>query len=370
MSKLWIYCFLLVLVSGASFLLGHFYTSTNPLPQVTSLLQPSPTPKPLPLLQYTIAQLSAKSQTANSPIQITKLIEHDPSTQLSTMLFTYQSQGRTISGALTAKINPSTDATASPRPVVVMLRGYAPLESYYSGMGTQRAANALATAGYITLAPDFLGYGASDPELSDTWEARFVKPLQVLDLIKSIETFPQLTLDQILDASGAAIQLNPEQMGVWAHSNGGQIAVTTLEILGQNLPTTLWAPVLAPFPYSILYFSDEYQDEGKETRKYISLFEDDYDVFDFSLTKHLDRLHGPIQIHHGGRDDSALLSWSEEFLDKVDLENQRRATTSALTEKLTIELHRYPNADHNLQPNWQQVMQRDLDFFATHLLDK
>ncbi len=367
MLKLFLSIFILISISSLSFVLGHFYDKLAKLPTTPHFFQVQPTPKPLPLLAYTIEKLSQQEVKATSPLQVEKLLNHDPIANLYTLLFTYQSQGKQISGALNLQLDEATTASPSAMPVILMLRGYAPLEVYYSGIGTKSAASVFAQAGYVTLAPDFLGYGESDPEPDDTWEARFIKPLNILDLLATLQKFPILDLSKIEESPLKSISLDPAHLGVWAHSNGGQIAVTTLEILGQNLPTTLWAPVLAPFPYSILYFSDEYEDEGKETRKYVALFEADYDVFDFSLTRHLDRLHGPIQIHHGGRDDAALLSWSEEFLAKVDLENQRRATASALTEELEIKLYRYPSADHNLQPNWNEAIQRDLGFFAENL---
>jgi fermentation-respiration switch protein FrsA (DUF1100 family) len=235
------------------------------------------------------------------------------------------------------------------------------------------------------LAPDFLGFGESDIEPNDTWEARFIKVVNTIDLIKTVQAFPKIDLSQIADLSIKKVNIDINKIGIWGHSNGGQIAISTLEVLGSNLPTTLWAPVLAPFPYSILYFSDEYEDEGKETRKYVSLFEDDYDVFDFSLTKHLDKLNGPIQIQHGTADDSALISWTEEFLAKVDLENELRATTSAQNadasqsaeevkeevkkEAINIDFYKYPGANHNLQPNWNQAIQKDLSFFEKYLND-
>lgn len=384
----------LVVTASLSFAAGYFLraiTSSDsslfdPLPSFTR-----PVTKELPLLKYAIPTLAKqiKSENVNyPPLQVSKLLSSDPDTNLYTLLFTYQSRGQQISGALNLKLEPSdstenaTTASNQSLPVILMLRGFAPLEGYYSGMGTKNAAAVFARNNYLTLAPDFLGYGDSDPEPTDTWEVRFIKPLQVIDLLRTLEQHPIIDLSNIAETPVASITLDPARIGIWAHSNGGQIAVTTLQILGRNLPTTLWAPVLAPFPYSILYFSDENADEGKEARKWLSMFEADYDVFDFSLTRHLDRLQGPLQIHHGGRDDAALISWSQEFLDKVELENERRtdskdasdsATASAILDEsisldpIEIDFHQYPNANHNLQPNWEQVVQRDLQFFGKWL---
>lgn len=367
----------LLLSSLLSFGAGYWWHSHqgaagglfDPLPQFAN--RPAPTPTEAPLQKYAIPRLAERVATEastvndNQPLQITRLLQQDPETKLYTLLFTYHSRGQQISGALTIQLDPATTSSSTTLPIIIMLRGFAPQEGYYSGMGSKNAAAVFAQQGYATLAPDFLGYGDSDPDLEDSWEARFVKPLQVVDLLRTLAQHPQLDLSQLADPPTPSIQLDSSRLGIWAHSNGGQIAVTTLQILGHNLPTTLWAPVLAPFPYSILYFTDENADEGKAARKWLSMFETDYDVFDFSLTQHLDRLQGPLQIHHGERDDAALASWSREFVDKVKVENQRRAQLTEADPPAAIEvsLHLYPNANHNLQPNWQQAIERDVIFF-------
>lgn len=368
---------LLVLVvattSLISFISAYFYLRneglTNKLlsPQVKQIKQD----KVLPLLAYSIDHLAKQQFVAQAPISVEKIIASDKDKQIYTLLFKYQSQGKNVSGALNLKLS-ETELANKPKATILMIRGFVPAESYFTGAGSKNTASVLADHGYLTIAPDFLGFGESNPEPSNTWEARFIKVVNILDLLATIQQFPEIDLSNISDLPIKKITIDPNKIGIWAHSNGGQIAVTTLEVLDRNLPTTLWAPVLAPFPYSILYFSDEYADEGKETRKYVSLFEEDYDVFDFSLTRHLDRLHGPIQIQHGTNDDSALVSWTEEFLAKVDLENVRRATeggelTSEATDPLTIEFHKYPGANHNLQPNWNEAIQRDLSFFERNL---
>jgi pimeloyl-ACP methyl ester carboxylesterase len=327
--------------------------------------------KELPLAKYYLRNLAKQTFTATGPIIIVEKLSQQPS--YTSYLFTYTTQGKTISGQLNV---PSTPAPATGYPAIVMLRGYVPLEIYQTGVGTRNAAAVLAEEGFVTVAPDFLGYGKSDPELKDTWEARFVKPVQVAELLATLRGFPQPSLP---DATN--LKLNPAQLGLWAHSNGGQIALATLEITGEPLPTTLWAPVTAPFPYSITFFSDELADEGKEQRAWVAMFEEDYDAFEFSLTKHLDLLpNAPLLIHHGVTDDAALIAWSDEFIQKIELENDRRATFSAgmkPTDTATLSarlqhieaaLYRYPNTDHNLQPNWNTVVERDVAFFKKELL--
>jgi cephalosporin-C deacetylase-like acetyl esterase len=294
--------------------------------------------------------------------------------------FTYAPLGKKMSGQL----NLPKEMPANPK-AIVLVRGWAPLETYYTGMGTKNAAAVFAQNGYITLSPDFFGYGNSDPEPNDHWLARFEKPIVVIELIESIRQLGVLLEPQ------SQVRTPIASIGMWAHSNGGQITLTSLEILGKPIPATLWAPVTAPFPYSVIFFSNEDYDEGKAFRKDVAAFEQTYDVFDFSLTQHLDLLHGPFQLHHGQRDTAAPYWWSDSFINLVKNENERRqeltdrlkaaedtnnATEAAQIrteiagqnlEPIEFEYFTYPNADHNLVPDWNTAISRDLEFFAEKL---
>jgi hypothetical protein len=316
-----------------------------------------------PLLTYAIKNLQSRKYNT-SPIILEEILTEENS--YTTFLFSYTTLDKKMSG----QINIPDSITANPKQsnsVIVLLRGYVPNEIYTTGMGTKNAAAVFANAGYITIAPDFFGYGESDPEPEDSWQTRFEKPIAVIELIKSLEKngIPLNIETKKVTTALDLDNINIKNIGIWAHSNGGQIALTTLEILKKPIPTTLWAPVTAPFPYSITYFSDELADEGKAQRKWISMFEKDYDVFDFSLTQHLDSLTGPIQIQHGDADDAALIYWSEEFVDKVELENNRR--DSDLEEvslpSIDINLITHPNANHNLVPSWDSAIKKDVLFF-------
>ena len=145
------------------------------------------------------------------------------------------------------------------------------------------------------------------------------------------------------------------KIGIWAHSNGGQIALSVLEISGQPIPTTLWAPVSKPFPYSILYYTDEFDDEGKALRAEIARLEKDYDVNDFSITKYFDQIKAPIQLQQGTGDDAVPVTWSNNL-------NQ------TLKDKdIDITYYIYPGADHNMTPGWDTAVERDLEFFKDKL---
>ncbi len=246
-----------------------------------------------------------------------------------------------------------------PFPAIVMLRGYVEREEYRTGTGTRNAAAAFAQNGFVTIAPDFLGYGGSDAESSDVLIARFAKPLTVLQLLTDLKS-GELQLDPDLTADPLPTVRNiidQSRLGLWAHSNGGQIALSVLEITSQVLPTSLWAPVSQSFPYNVLYYSNDAEDQGRYLRQQLANFEFtlDNDPAEWSALTEPSRILAPLQIHQGGRDDAVPLAWSEQLTAKLEA-----ATVSA-------KLYTYPQADHNLQPDWSTAVQRDLQFFARHL---
>lgn len=260
----------------------------------------------------------------------------------SSYIFYYVSEGRRISGQLNL---PNLSRLMG---VIVMARGYVEKDGYTTGTGTRNAAAVYARNGYITIAPDFSGYGESDGEDTNALGARLVKPVEILDLIASLSTLPQADLNKVY---------------LWGHSNGGQIMLSVAEVLGRRKSVdpysrepvirglTLWAPVSKPFPYNILYYTDEADDQGKWLRGEIAKFEADYDVFKYSIDRHLEWIQIPLVIHQGTADDAVPVEWSREL--DTRLKEQGKSYT----------YYEYPGADHNMNPDWNAVVGRDVEWF-------
>ena len=70
-------------------------------------------------------------------------------------------------------------------PVIVMFRGFVPDNIYKPGMETQPSAAVFVSKGFITLAPDFLGYGESASPSADPFENRFQTYVTALTLLSS-----------------------------------------------------------------------------------------------------------------------------------------------------------------------------------------
>jgi dipeptidyl aminopeptidase/acylaminoacyl peptidase len=145
------------------------------------------------------------------------------------------------------------------------------------------------------------------------------------------------------------------KIGVWGHSNGGQIALTTLEISQASHPTVLWAPVTAPFPYSILYYMNDNEEGDKILRKELVDFESIYDTSQFNLLNYTDRIKAPIELDQGTADESVPVKWSDNLVQK--LKNAGKDTTYYI----------YPGADHNLLGSWQKAVDRDIVFYREKL---
>lgn len=287
-----------------------------------------------PLEKYTVLNLE-KYPAKPAEIVKEKVLLDDP--QYTSYLISFQSDNKKVSGMLNVPIG---SPPVGGFPVIVMFRGYVDPTIYQTGVGTQRAAEFFAKNGLITFAPDFFGYGESAKQSEDIMEERFQTYTVVLD-----------TLSTVVNIEKA----DPTKIGVWGHSNGGQIALTILEATQKEYPTTLWAPVSKPFPFSVLYYTDESQDRGKFLRREIADFEKDYDADLYSITDYFDRIKAPIQLHQGNADDAVPQKWSDELAKILE------------KAKVKVTYFTYPGADHNLIPAWNTVVERDLQFFQKNL---
>jgi len=284
-----------------------------------------------PLEKYSLPELRKRVFTG-SEIKIDRVLADEKN--FISNLFFYEVEGKKVSGQINIPKGKGVF------PVVIMIRGYVDQEIYKTGIGTSRAAEVFANNGLITLAPDFLGFGESDMPPNNSLHERFLRPGQVMELIASIKNLEKADKGKI---------------SMWGHSNGGQIALSVLEISGKEIPTSLWAPVSKPFPYSIFYYTDEFDDYGKALRKVVAGFEAQYDADLYSIHNYYDWIKAPIQIHQGTNDEAVPMKWSQELeksLKELDKE---------------VKLYIYPGADHNLVGGWDEAISRDVGFFKKSL---
>lgn len=334
--------FLVVVLIVVGIAVGYQY-----LPK-TSILSPLGKIKNIskkPLEKYTFKNLQ-KTKFPPSRITLGRTLKEDDKAFISQMFY-YTVDDKKISGLINV---PKEEGTY---PLLVCLRGFVDSSIYTTGEGTRRTAEEFARNGFITLAPDFLGYGESDNPSQDAIEERFQTYTTILTLLSSLNN-----LQNGLDASySGKLKADVLHTGIWGHSNGGHIALSVLAITGKSYPTVLWNPVTKPFPYSILYFTDEYEDHGKALRKVVATFENDYDIELYSPTNYYDWIRAPIQLHQALADEAVPLRWSDQFYK-----------TMKAMEK-DIAYFTYPGESHNFNNGtWPVAIERSVAFFREYFI--
>jgi len=313
----------------------HLPKNSNPISQI----------KPTPLLKYSIENLSTVTFKP-SIIEIGKVLKDNPkyTSYEFTMKFSpdLSENLKTTSGLI------NIPKGTGPFPVIAMFRGYVDQKQYVIGEGTQPSAQVFAQNGFITVAPDFLGYGDSDSESGDIFESRFQTYVTAIVLLKSVS--------EPAFAKATAGKWDGKNTFVWGHSNGGQVALTTLEITGVDYPTVLWAPVSKSFPYSILVYTDESDDGGKLITQSLADFEKTYDTSRFSLTGYLDKIKAPIQLNQGTADTAVPYWWSDALVKTLK------------TDGVDITYTKYPGANHDLVPSWNQAVSNAISFYKSHIM--
>jgi uncharacterized protein len=252
-------------------------------------------------------------------------------TNFQTREIFFISNGKKISGMMNYYPEKS-----SLSPVIIMIRGYAEKAGYYPGSGSWAVADKLAEAGYTTISLDFLGFADSDPESTDILEARFEKVESVMDLIESIKLLPWVDKNRI---------------GIWAHSNGGQITLSVLEVTGGKYPTVMWAPMTQKFPDSVLSTIDE----GSPVRQVMADFEKHYDARRYAFENYYPWNKAPMMIQQGTADDQVKVEWQQSVVSGLKSLGK------------DVELVIYQGDDHNLKKNWQEAVQKDVEFFGNSL---
>jgi len=337
-----IYVFIIFIILGAFFVyfLNNRYSLISPVGRLTQDKKP--------LLAYTFENLKKTSFPAT---QITLGKKVDENADSISQMFYFSVPEKPNSKKL-IKVSGLMNIPKQPGiyPVIIMFRGFVP-DPYSSGIGTQPSALVFARNGFITLAPDFLGFGESANPSSDAFENRFQTYTTALTLFSSVKT-----LNTALDASySGVVKADLTKVGVWGHSNGGSIALSVMAISGLNYPTVLWAPVSKSFPYSILYYTDEADDQGKSARKITAEFEENYDADKFSPTNYYKWIRASIEIFQGEADEEVPVWWSNDLVAILKKQNK------------DVNYFTYPGAGHNLQPSgWTDAVNNSISFYNSY----
>ncbi len=320
---------------------------TTQVPTPTATLTPSPTPTS-PLETTTLDALRARSYPGGA-IRVVETLATTP--EFTQYLIAYPSDGLTVTGVM------QVPAGDGPFPVIILNHGYYPRRAYRPGDDTDDAAAVLARHGYLTLAPDYRGWGKSDTGLS-----LFQMGL-VIDVINLVSAVPSLK------------QADASRIGMWGHSMGGGITTKVLIIDERVRAAVLYAPnspddadLIARWGPACLPGQPE-EDPHCDAADmlppgtpsdlidaYLIAAADPTQIQLYAPYAHLDRISAPIQIHIGDKDGASLPQTPPQWAFKLFHGLQAAGKPAVLFE--------YPGQGHYFQgASWDLFMTRAVVLF-------
>jgi dipeptidyl aminopeptidase/acylaminoacyl peptidase len=248
---------------------------------------------------------------------------------------TYRSDGLTISGTVLVPHG------SGPFPLVVLNHGYVAPEVYVGGVSMAREADHLVRSGYVVLAPDYRGYGASDPD-----------PVTGLELLRV--AYAADVVNAVLAVREADLPyVDEDRVALVGHSMGGGVTLAALVAR----PDLVDAAVLyAPVSTDAADIHERFY-AGEDPDALAERLGVDPDGLwdDLSTREELDRVAEPVLVQHGTADTVCPFAWSEE-------------TVAALTAAgADARLVARPGEGHQLEASWLVAVEDTERFLAEHL---
>lgn len=340
--------------------------TATPSPTATTTTTPSPTTtrwsaEPHPL------QIEVMRQQDYPGSEITFEQTLEPTGSYDSYVVSHQSEGHKIYALMTIPNGPRPETGW---PVIVFNHGYVRPSEYSTTGNYVPYMEMLANNGYIVFKSDYRGHGRSDG--AETIGGGYGLPdytADVLNAVASLQAYP--------DA-------DPERIGMWGHSMGGQITLRAMVVSDAIKAGVIWAGVVSPYPDIIARwdftrnpgFPPEMVENIAATPEssagnwlrnfsgWVSDFAAQYGEPDenptfwdtISPNSYLADLSGPLQLHHSTTDRMVPLAWSETLVAELD----------AIGDS-THELYTYPDDNHNLVVNYGTAMGRSVAFFDQYV---
>jgi uncharacterized protein len=239
-------------------------------------------------------------------------------------------------------------------PAVVFNHGDIDPELYQTGTHYQRYIEALASNGFVVLAPDYRGHGESEGVALNAYSTSDYV-IDVLTATAALKNHPLI---------------NAKRVGMWGHSTGGHITLRALVVDPDIRASVIWGGVLGSYPTLI----EQYPTYWEARNQPIPEFDPDnphenwrehlkrhYGTYlnpawnEISATSFLGDIGGPIQLHHAREDEWVPFILAEQFAQRMDTDDAR------------VELFAYEEDTHDLARHFDEAAQRTVTFFE-HLL--
>jgi dipeptidyl aminopeptidase/acylaminoacyl peptidase len=332
---------------------GVAYRVTLPKKQPTALPTPNIVEKKSIRDPLQIEQMRKRDYPA-SPITIEQNLPNG--SNYKQYIASYMSEGLKIYALFTI---PNGDPSASsgqrkPKngwPVIIFNHGYIPANIYKTTERYEKYVDAFATSGYIVFKPDYRGNGNSQ----GSPEGAYYSPAYIVDdliAIASMQKYP--------DA-------NPEKLGVWGHSLGGNITLRDMVIKPNSIKAAvIWGGVVGSYENLFSWHDPFYTPSQTEQvvrsrkreqyqKKYGTPVQNPEFWHSIDPTFFVSDIKTPLQLHAGEADEEVPASFSATLADKLKKSGK------------TVELYIYSGADHNISQSFALAMQRSIAFFDKYL---
>jgi len=274
-----------------------------------------------------------------------------PGSNYNQYIASYLSDGLKIYGLLSI---PQGTKPPTGWPVIIFNHGYIQPNLYKTTENYVAYVEAFAKSGYLVFKPDYRGNGNSEGQSTSAYYSSDYAT-DVLNAVSTLKRYP--------DA-------NPNKIGMWGHSMGGNITLRALTVNTQNIKATvIWGGVVGSYNDLIYNWQSKvkYQPSpldlslrNMNRQKLLDTYGTPSQNPTFwqaiDPTYHLADITTPIQLHTGGADEEVPVTFSVNLKDQL--------------EKLgkIVEYYNYPGGDHNISsPNFEPAMQRSIAFFDKYL---
>lgn len=289
-----------------------------------------------------------RQEYPGSEITIEQVLPSKPT--YNQYIASYRSDGLKIYALLNV---PKGEKPKSGWPVIIFNHGYIPPAQYRTTERYVAYTDVFSRNGYIVLKPDYRGHGNSEGNP----EGAYYSPAYTIDVLNALSS-----IKKYKDA-------DPNKIGMWGHSMGGSITLRAMVIDPKDIKASvIWAGVVASYedmaknwrrnrPFVL---SEREQSFRRQTRqdlinKYGSVDENPAFWNSMSPISFIRNIFGPIQIHHGSKDDEVPLQFS------------RRLDEALRGAGKTGELYIYEGDDHNISNNLSLALDRSLKFFDKYV---
>ncbi len=268
----------------------------------------------------------------------------------SQYIASYTSDGNKIYGLLTI---PFGDPPEGGFKAIVFNHGYIPPSTYVTTERYVAYVNALASNGFVVFKIDMRGHGDSEGES----QGSYFSPGYTIDAISALKSLQRMSV------------IDPEGIGMWGHSMAGNLTLRAMLMEPDVKAGVIWGGAvysyddLTQYAISDPSFSPSAA-QTTGTRRMGQVLRETYGQPNtiepywqaVSLTKNIQYLEAPLQLHHAVNDDVVNIGYSRD-LSRILTENGK-----------FHEFYEYDGGGHNISsPYFEDAMLRTILFFQTYL---